>query len=112
MGKWKIEIEGGPSDHGCDRRAIEGETLQSCGRSTCPDCVVVETLSNLQRRGVMVEGATITHWPGTPEQVVDHYRPGTITGTVIGTRHSGDFRPKPKAAPADTLPEHADEPKS
>jgi hypothetical protein len=94
MGDWQITIDGGPSGHGCDRRSVEGETLQSCGRSDCPDCVAVEVIANLARRGVPVKKATVTHWPGTPQTVVDEYRPGTLTGTVTGTRVSGNFRPK------------------
>lgn len=103
MGDWELKIEGGPSDHGCDRKAVEGETLQSCGRSDCPDCMAVEVLSNLQRRGVTVKRATVTHWPGTPESVVDEYRPGIPKGAIVGTRLTGNFRPKaaPEHAPAE-----------
>lgn len=95
MGMHRIEITmvGG---HGCDRTAKEGEPLAArCGRvDSCPDCAAAELVGRLYQMGLFSSpgtGATFTHWPGTPEQVVDDM--------LTGKRQSGDFTPK-AAAPA------------
>jgi hypothetical protein len=107
MGEWRIVIEGGPSGHGCDRKKAEGEVLDSCGRSDCPDCYAVEILATLRLRGVPVKSATFTHWPGTPDEVVDEYLPGAARPSVVATRKRGNFLPKTKpAAPPEHLDDH------
>lgn len=89
MGDFKIEatICGG---HGCDRKAKPGETLQPCGRFGCLDCEFREWL----KRFPMVKGAKVTHWPDTPEQVVDELRGKEAYADgrfLVPTRASGSF---------------------
>jgi hypothetical protein len=101
MGINRIEITmiGG---HGCDRVAREGEPLAArCGRvDSCPDCAAAELVGRLYQLGLLSlpgTSATFTHWPDTPEQVVDDM--------ITGKRKSGQFPEAAAAAAAAPAPE-------
>lgn len=86
MGQHRIEITmlGG---HGCDRDAREGEPRTFCGAPSCPDCAARQFVERFQRAGCFGSqgtGATITHWPGDPTEVVDDL--------VAGKRIRGQFK--------------------
>lgn len=86
MGMHKIEITmvGG---HGCDRDAKEGEKLAArCGNILlCPDCAAAELVERFPASfGFSGCGATFTHWPGEPGEVVDDL--------LTGTRKKGEFK--------------------
>lgn len=86
MGMHKIEITM-VDGHGCDRNAKEGEPLVGCGRDGCPDCEATAFVKRFAARGSFAlpgTGATLTHWPDTPEEVVDDL--------VAGIRKSGEFK--------------------
>jgi len=83
MGQFNINITaiGG---HGCTRKEKPGEKLHGrCGRFGCPDCMAYDFLQQLRQKGVTVEDATFTHWPGTKVEVVDDL--------VKNERRSGNF---------------------
>jgi hypothetical protein len=54
--------------HGCQRDKKDGETVEGCGESWCPDCKIREFLKTL---GCSIQTATLEHWPDTSEQVTD-----------------------------------------
>lgn len=56
----KVHAVGG---HGCERKAQAGETFHGCGFMACPDCLATEFVQKLAAAGVMVESATLQHWP-------------------------------------------------
>ncbi len=70
MGQFRVEVTAA-GGHGCDRHVNDGGAVYGCGYISCPDCLAREFVAALSRRGIQVENATITHWPGTPSQVVD-----------------------------------------
>jgi len=90
MGDFRIEINmvGG---HGCDRTAKEGGAISGCQRIGCPDCEAKRCVEFLMRHSNSLKSMTITHWPDTPSQVVDEYKPSQTYGYVEGTRKSGSF---------------------
>ena len=69
MGQFKVEITASGA-HGCQREIGDGGTVFGCRKQTCPDCRVREFVEDLKRR-YQVEAATFTHWPETPQEVVD-----------------------------------------
>lgn len=75
MGQFRVEVTA-VGGHGCQRQVKEGEQLQQfCGNPTCPDCEAREFVRRYKRLGVMVEHATITHWPGQASEVQDEIFP-------------------------------------
>jgi len=71
MGQFNISItaQGG---HGCERKAKEGGELYGrCKRLDCPDCLAYDFVQELKLKGMNVESAIFTHWPGSPHEVVD-----------------------------------------
>lgn len=75
MGTFRIEITG-VGGHGCERKATAGEKLYGrCGKFTCPDCMAYEFVQQMKQRGMFNcppdATATLTHWPGKPDQVTD-----------------------------------------
>ena len=75
MGDFNINITG-TGGHGCERKAKAGEKLYGrCGRFGCPDCMAYEFVQQMKQRGFFNyppdASATLTHWPGKPDQVID-----------------------------------------
>lgn len=70
MGQFRIEITA-TGNHGCERAIKDGGTTYGCGRIACPDCSARELVAKLIRDGAFEVSATLTHWPGTPNQVID-----------------------------------------
>lgn len=72
MGQFRVVIEG-VGGHGCARRPKDGESIkyEGCGSMRCPDCLARELVEKYQRLGIFDLKAKFTHWPDTPEQVVD-----------------------------------------
>ncbi len=70
-----IEVVG---NHGCDRKAKEGETLAGiCDMPGCVDCRTRDLVGRLTAGGNSVVAATLTHWPGQPGgDIVDDLRAG------------------------------------
>lgn len=71
MGQFKVEViaVGG---HGCQREFGDGTIVHGCELPGCPDCAARHFVDELRRQGQNVESATLTHWPGQPNQVVDN----------------------------------------
>lgn len=92
MGQFKIEITA-VGGHGCKREPKEGERVYGCRRIDCPDCAFADFVERLRRNGAgpQIQSATFTHWPDTPEQVVDEAVVGQY-GLVEVTRKSGHFK--------------------
>ena len=82
MGNFRLVIES-VGGHGCDRQAGPGEELHLCGQPYCPDCRAYE-LAAKYTNGWPQTKATFTHWPDTPEEVVDDL--------VSGRRVKGSFK--------------------
>lgn len=93
MGQFRMEVvaHGG---HGCKREPKEGERVYGCRRTDCPDCAFADFVERLRRNGAgsMVERATFTHWPGTPEEVVDEIAINPTHGFAEVTRMKGSFK--------------------
>ena len=91
MGQFKIEVTA-VGGHGCRREPKQGDRVYGCRRMDCPDCAFADFVERLRAngRGSNIEKATFTHWPGTPEQVVDEAVVGQH-GFAEVTRVSGDF---------------------
>jgi hypothetical protein len=71
--------------HGCQREVRDGGTVYGCGRRGCPDCDLRQLLTDWKLRNTAtVESATLTHWPGTPEQVTDDLVSRVRTGSFGG----------------------------
>jgi hypothetical protein len=71
MGQFNISITA-TGGHGCERRASAGQKLWGrCQRFSCPDCLAYDFTQTLRQKGFVIEAASFTHWPSTPQQVVD-----------------------------------------
>lgn len=72
MGNFRIVIDA-VGGHGCDRRATEGEALAYGPDCTCPDCTAYRFVQELRAKGWFNSGggASLTHWPGESDEVVD-----------------------------------------
>ena len=71
MGTFKIEIEA-VGGHGCEREVADGGVVSGCSRMGCPDCEARRFLRHfLDVTGATLVKGTLTHWPGTPGEVVD-----------------------------------------
>ena len=89
MGQYKIEITA-VGGHGCQRELKDGETVYGCGRMDCPDCITAKFVADLARAQNNIESATLTHWPGSPSEVVDTFaRPETHTIRAKRPRKGG-----------------------
>jgi hypothetical protein len=91
MGQYRMEITA-VGGHGCKREPIEGERVYGCRRMDCPDCAFADFVERLRRHGAgpMIESATFTHWPGTPNEVVDRVTIAEWGGAEV-TRERGRF---------------------
>ena len=79
MGQYRVEVVA-VGGHGCQREVKDGGTVTGCGGSYCPDCAAREFVDGLKRRG-HIERATLTHWPGTKEEVIDDLLTGKRKGS-------------------------------
>jgi hypothetical protein len=79
MGNFNISIDAAGA-HGCNREILNGGKTLGCGRMSCPDCIARNFVEELKRRGVMVNAAILTHWPGTKEEVKDDLLTGIRAG--------------------------------
>ena len=83
MGDYRIEVNA-TGGHGCKREIKDGEANYGCGRMDCPDCIAREFVQTLKRKGSMIRGATLTHWPGQVGEVVDDI-------AELGGKRRGNF---------------------
>jgi hypothetical protein len=76
MGQYRLSVTAvGP--HGDHRDIKDGGVVVGCESDTCFDCRIrrfVAALGNL-------EEATLTHWPGKPDEVVDDLVTGVRKGS-------------------------------
>ena len=70
MGNFNVSIKA-VGGHGCQREKKDGEEVQGCQNMGCPDCMAREFVAHLHAKGVNVEEAKLTHWPGQEGQVED-----------------------------------------
>jgi len=76
MGTFRVEIEA-VGGHGCQRLVGDGEVKKDrCqdeyyqDKYYCVDCAVKEFVEELKKKNNVVS-ATLTHWPGTPQEITD-----------------------------------------
>lgn len=80
MGMYRLEIEA-VGGHGCNREIKDGGTTYGCGHRACPDCEVRALIDQLRAKGSSVSKAVLTHWPDTPQTVVDDLLTGVRKGS-------------------------------
>lgn len=80
MGTFLIEVKA-VGGHGCQREIKDGSEVRGCQRMDCPDCITREFVKKLKDKGSSVEVATLTHWPGTPQEVKDDLLTGIRKGS-------------------------------
>lgn len=80
MGQFNVSVTA-VGGHGCQREVKDGGQVYGCGQMSCPDCIAREFVETLKRRGANVEEAKLTHWPGTPTEVVDDLLTRKRTGS-------------------------------
>jgi hypothetical protein len=81
MGQFRIEITA-VGGHGCEREVKDGGKVYGCGRIGCPDCEIRDLLLRWRLKNTAsIERATLTHWPGTPQEVIDDLVEGTRRGS-------------------------------
>lgn len=81
MGNFRIVVAalGG---HGVDRGKGNGETVDfHAGGQASPDSIAKRFVDELRANGCVDVSATITHWPGAENQVVDDL----VTGVRVGS---------------------------
>jgi hypothetical protein len=84
MGDFIITVKA-VGGHGCQRDKGDSEVVQGCGLASCPDCWGRSLVRLLKYQAhADVKEATLTHWPGTPEQVVDDLLTGVRHGSFRG----------------------------
>jgi len=80
MGSFRIEINA-VGGHGVDRDVKDGEIVNFFKEgSTTPDAIAKSIVLILQHHGVMVDTATLTHWPGQEGEVQDNLITGKRKG--------------------------------
>lgn len=80
MGDFRIEIKAA-GGHGCAREVKDGDTVHGCQSMGCPDCLAREFVEKMKSRGMSIDEAKFTHWPGDPGEVVDDLLTGKRTGS-------------------------------
>ena len=83
MGDFHIAIKA-QGGHGCQRELGNGDVVEGCGQTECPDCKSRAFVKSLQASGAVVGGAVLIHWPGTPEEVMDNLLTGIRSGSFKG----------------------------
>jgi hypothetical protein len=80
MGTFKIEITA-VGGHGVDRSKKDGDVVNfSEGGKDTPDAITKKFVDELKAKGNNVSMATITHWPGGPNEVQDNFLTGIRAG--------------------------------
>lgn len=80
MGNFKIEINA-VGGHGLDRSKKDGEVVDfNIDGEYSPEAIATRLIRELKRFGVDVQSATITHWPGTAQEVQDDLMIGVRKG--------------------------------
>lgn len=82
MGTFRIEIQA-VGGHGCDRDRKDGDVVKGCGLPSCPDCLARELVKRFAASGMFGYSdcyARLTHWPGSPVQVIDDLLTGIRKG--------------------------------
>lgn len=83
MGQFKISIDA-IGAHGCERKARGGDKLfNRCGKFGCADCMAYDFVQMLRVKGFTVEAASLTHFPGARQEVVDDL--------LVNERKTGSF---------------------
>lgn len=93
MGDFRITIEG-TGNHGCGRKALEGEKVERCGERGCVDCLAVQMVKALKESGAaQVELAELAHWPdkNLDGTVRREKGIGPVDDLLSGVRAIGDF---------------------
>jgi hypothetical protein len=80
MGNYRIVINA-VGGHGCQRDKKDGATVAFCDSFYCPDCHTRRLIKTLQLTSNTVNDATLTHWPGTPQEVSDDLLSGKRSGS-------------------------------
>jgi hypothetical protein len=81
MGMYRVEIEA-TGGHGCQREVKNGGKVYGCQSFGCPDCNVRRLVTILHMvLGNQVSKATLTHWPGQPDEVQDDLLTGIRKGS-------------------------------
>lgn len=71
MGQFRCTITA-VGGHGCQREVKDGGMVYGCRRQGCPDCEFFSMVAEYARRtACTIEGAELSHWPGTSGEVVD-----------------------------------------
>lgn len=87
MGDYRLEVKG-VGGHGCDRAAAESAVIRYETDPEhlrwCTDCLFRNFVERLCLVPGTVREATLTHWPGTVDEVIDD--------VLGGRRASGGFR--------------------
>jgi len=92
MGHFRITVNA-VGGHGCERDVKDGGVVYGCGQQDCPDCLTARFLADMRRATCSIESATLQHWPGSKEEVVDTFdTEGThIVSTRIRRKRTGSF---------------------
>lgn len=85
MGDFRVVVEacGG---HGCDRHVKDGDKVYGCNHMNCPDCITREYVARMQRVGILVAKAELTHWPA------GYVHPSCPPGTPSGYTKEGEVK--------------------
>lgn len=83
MGQFRVELTA-VGGHGCQREIKDGGNVRDCGEPRCLDCITRRYVNDIAKTGSTIEAATFTHWPGTPEQVIDNLVTGERKGSFGG----------------------------
>lgn len=81
MGNFRITVNA-VGGHGVDREKSHGETVDfDAGGEHSPDAIAKRMVDELRATGCSVTEATITHWPGSGNDVVDNLLSGKRIGS-------------------------------
>lgn len=70
MGMFRVQVQA-VGNHGCQRDVKDGGIVEGCGLPGCTDCITRTYISALKASGASVENAYITHWPESPNSILD-----------------------------------------
>lgn len=81
MGSFRIVINA-VGGHGQDRSKGHGETVDfEANNENSPEAIIKRAVEELQATGNSVTEATVHHWPGSGNDVVDNLLTGKRTGS-------------------------------